>query len=85
MVVPEATAIESEWAGSVRLALSEPSIGSMTTRVWEPSPNSTVPRSSEMAVNAWPSAWMPSSSAKTMSSAARSITSERSPPSPRPS
>ena len=71
--------------GSVRRALSEPSIGSMTTRFGdEPSPKTTSPRSSEIAVNCAPAACRRSSSPKTISSASRSITSERSPPSPTP-
>ena len=38
--------------GSVRRAFSDPSIGSITTRSGaEPSPNTTSPRSSEIAVN----------------------------------
>jgi hypothetical protein len=39
--------------GIVRRALSEPSIGSITTRVCE-EPNATSPRSSEIAVNSAP-------------------------------
>ncbi len=70
MLSPDETAMLSEWEGSVRRAFSEPSIGSITTRVAEPpSPNRTVPRSSEIAVKEWPAAWIASSSAKTMSSA----------------
>ncbi len=40
--------------GSVRRALSEPSIGSITTRAGPPSPNATSPRSSEIATNEAP-------------------------------
>ncbi len=73
------------WEGSVRRALSEPSIGSITTRASPPSPKLTSPRSSETATNEAPSAASVSSSAKTTSSQRRSIASARSPPSPTPS
>src|SRR4051794_12333295 len=69
-------------AGRPRLAFSEPSSGSMTTRT-PPSPKSTSPRSSLIAVKRKPSPCRRSSSAKTASSEAWSITSVRSPPSPR--
>ena len=69
----------------MRRAFSEPSIGSITTRSGaEPSPNTTSPRSSEIAVKRAPASCSSSSSSKTISSASRSMTSERSPPSPRP-
>ena len=72
-------------AGSVRRAFSEPSIGSITTRSGAvPPPKTTSPRSSEIAVNSRPGACRRSSSAKTISSASRSITRLRSPPSPTP-
>ena len=71
--------------GIVRRALSEPSIGSITTRAGsEPSPKSCSPRSSEIAVKRAPCACSASSSANTIASASRSITSVRSPPSPTP-
>ena len=41
--------------GIVRRALSEPSIGSITTRAAPPSPNATSPRSSETATKEAPS------------------------------
>ena len=71
--------------GIVRRALSEPSIGSITTRVGPPAPKATSPRSSETATNEAPCAASCSSSAKTTSSQRRSITRVRSPPSPTPS
>ena len=73
------------WEGIVRRALSEPSIGSITTRASPPEPKLTSPRSSETATNEapWPASC--SSSAKTTSSQRRSITRVRSPPSPTPS
>ena len=71
--------------GSVRRALSEPSIGSITTRAAPPSPKATSPRSSEIATKEAPSAASASSSAKTTSSQRRSITRVWSPPSPTPS
>ena len=49
-----ATAIEIEWCGSPRLALTEPSIGSTTTST-SGSPKSIVPRSSLTAVKRRPS------------------------------
>ena len=86
MVGPLATAMLSEWEGSMRRAFSEPSSGSTITKVFPASsPNGTSPRSSEIAMNPWPSACNRSSSAKTMSSQRRSMASVRSPPSPIPS
>ena len=73
------------WEGRVRRALSEPSIGSITTRAGPPAPKLTSPRSSETATKEAPCAASSSSSAKTASSQRRSITSVRSPPSPTPS
>src|SRR3954449_10195083 len=82
IVVPSATASESAKCGSPRLALTEPSIGSITTcRSGEP--KSTMPRSSLTAVKRAPSSCRRCSSANTASSAASSISSVRSPPSPR--
>src|SRR4051812_24709193 len=82
IVVPSATARESAKWGSPRLALTEPSIGSITTcRSGEP--KSTMPRSSLTAVKRAPPSCRRSSSANTASSAASSISSVRSPPSPR--
>jgi hypothetical protein len=54
IVGPSATAIETQWCGSPRLALSEPSIGSTTTTKPSP-PKSTVPRSSLTTVKRAPS------------------------------
>ncbi len=73
------------WEGTVRRALSEPSIGSITTRAGPPAPKPTSPRSSEIGRNEAPAAASPSSSAKTASSQRRSIARVRSPPSPIPS
>ena len=42
------------WEGSVRRALSEPSIGSITTRAGPPAPKLTSPRSSETATKEAP-------------------------------
>jgi hypothetical protein len=81
MVGPSATAIDSAKLGMPRLALRDPSIGSITTCVGPPPAMSTWPRSSEIAVSGTASS---SSWAKTSSSTARSITSVSSPPSPRP-
>ena len=72
--------------GIVRRALSEPSIGSITTRaVAAGSRSETSPRSSETATNEAPCAASASSSAKTTSSQRRSIARVWSPPSPTPS
>ncbi len=60
--------------GIVRRALSEPSIGSITTRAAPPAPKATSPRSSETATKEAPAAASVSSSAKTTSSQRRSIT-----------
>ncbi len=77
--------MESAKEGRVRRAFSDPSIGSITTRSGaDPSPNTSSPRSSEIAVKRAPAARSRSSSSKTIRSASRSMTSERSPPSPRP-
>ena len=73
------------WEGIVRRALSEPSIGSITTRASPPAPKPTSPRSSETATKEAPSAASFSSSAKTASSQRRSIARVWSPPSPTPS
>ncbi len=52
---PDAIATLREWAGIVRRVLSEPSIGSITTRHSDcSSPKATSPRSSEMAVKERP-------------------------------
>ena len=51
---PEATAMLRLWEGIVRRALSEPSIGSITTRAAPPSPKTTSPRSSETATKEAP-------------------------------
>ena len=75
-----ATAIDTAYSGIRRLALREPSIGSITTWTGPPPAIGTWPRSSETAVRPTPT---DSSSAKIASSAAVSITSVRSPPSPR--
>ena len=84
IVLPDATAMLSEYVGISRFAFSDPSIGSITTRTsLAPSPNATVPRSSEIAVKSWPCSCSASSSANTTSSAALSITRVRSPPAPR--
>jgi SAM-dependent methyltransferase len=48
IVGPEATAIDSANAGMPRLALRDPSIGSITTWTSPPAPSATSPRSSEM-------------------------------------
>src|SRR3954447_13495998 len=82
IVVPSATATESAKCGSPRLALTEPSIGSITTCT-SGEPKSTMPRSSLTAVKRAPSSCRRCSSANTASSAASSISSVRSPPSPR--
>src|SRR4051794_41504582 len=82
IVSPSATATESAKCGSPRLALTEPSIGSITTSV-SGDPKSTTPRSSLTAVKRAPASWRPCSCANTASSAASSISSVRSPPSPR--
>src|SRR4051794_6320344 len=82
IVVPSATATESAKCGSPRLALTEPSIGSITTCT-SGEPKSTMPRSSLTAVKRAPRSYKPCSSANTTSSAASSISSVRSPPSPR--
>jgi len=71
--------------GIVRRALSEPSIGSITTRASPLEPKETSPRSSDTATNEAPCAASASSSAKTASSQRRSIARVRSPPSPTPS
>src|SRR3954454_5939889 len=82
IVVPWATASESAKCGSPRLALTEPSIGSITT-CSSGEPKSTTPRSSLTAVKRAPASCSASSSANTTSSAASSISSVRSPPWPR--
>src|SRR3954452_12527202 len=82
MVGPSATATLIAWAGSPRLAFSDPSSGSMTTRT-SGEPKSTSPRSSLTAVKRAPSSCRRSSSANTASSEAWSMTRVRSPPSPR--
>src|SRR3954452_6330624 len=82
IVVPSATASESARCGSPRLALTEPSIGSITT-CKSGEPKSTTPRSSLTAVKRAPPSCRRSSSANTASSAASSISSVRSPPPPR--
>jgi hypothetical protein len=82
MVGPCATAIESAWCGIPRLAFIEPSIGSTITFT-SGSPKSTTPRSSLTAQNRAPSPYRRSSSSNTARSAAASISSVRSPPSPR--
>src|SRR3954454_8007988 len=82
MVSPSATATDSAKCGSPRLALTEPSIGSITTRT-SGEPKSTSPRSSLTAVKRAPASCRPWSSANTTSSAASSISSVRSPPWPR--
>src|SRR3954469_9373615 len=82
MVGPSATATLIAWAGSPRLAFSDPSSGSMTTRT-SGEPKSTSPRFSLTAMKRKPSSCRRSSSAKTASSEAWSMTSVRSPPSPR--
>src|SRR3954447_12170121 len=82
IVVPSATARESAKWGSPRLALTEPSIGSITTCT-SGEPKSTMPRSSLTAVKRAPSSCRCWSSANTASSAASSISSVRSPPPPR--
>src|SRR3954470_19626772 len=82
IVVPSATATDSAKCGRPRLALTEPSIGSITTcRSGEP--KSTIPRSSLTAVNRAPASCSACSSENTASSAASSISSVRSPPPPR--
>ena len=74
------------WEGIVRRALSEPSIGSITTRavaaVAEGDLAALLGDGDEGGALARPAA---SSSAKTTSSQRRSITRVRSPPSPTPS
>src|SRR4051794_682404 len=82
IVDPSETATERAKCGSPRLALTEPSIGSMTTSR-SSLPKSTSPRSSLIALKRAPASWSFSSSAKTTSSAASSISSVWSPPSPR--
>src|SRR3954447_6225232 len=81
MSSPDATAIEMQYSGRPRLALSEPSIGSITMRAGPPPAISTTPRSSDTAHSPTPNR---SSSSKTASSTAPSIASVMSPPSPRP-
>src|SRR5829696_1931758 len=85
MVSPRATASESAWCGSPRLAFLEPSSGSITTSTGSAAsnPKSTRPRSSLTAPNRAPAAWSFSSRRNTAASAAASISSVRSPPSPR--
>src|SRR3954454_5307241 len=82
IVVPSATATDNAKCGSPRLALTEPSIGSMTTWVPLP-PKSTTPRSSLTAVKRAPLSYSAWSSANSRSSAIASISSVWSPPSPR--
>src|SRR4051794_1372101 len=82
IVDPSETATERAKCGSPRLALTEPSIGSITTRS-SSLPKSTSPRSSLIALKRAPASCSFSSSAKTTSSAASSISSVWSPPSPR--
>jgi hypothetical protein len=65
-----------------RLAFIEPSIGSTTT-VTDGSPKSTMPRSSLTTQKRAPSSCSRDSSENTARSAAASISSVRSPPSPR--
>src|SRR3954451_21377006 len=82
IVDPSETATERAKCGSPRLAFTEPSIGSITTSS-SSLPKSTSPRSSLMALKRAPASCSFSSSAKTTSSAASSISSVWSPPSPR--
>ena len=83
IVGPSATAIDTQWCGSPRLALSEPSIGSTTTSTPSP-PKSTVPRSSLIDREARSGVVQRDRAPRsTASSAAASITSVLSPPSPR--
>src|SRR4051794_16772878 len=82
IVGPSATATDSAWCGRPRLAFSDPSIGSMITRT-SSEPKSTIPRSSLTAQKRAPASCSAVSSLKTMSSAVWSISSVRSPPSPR--
>src|SRR6266567_1433814 len=81
MVAPSATASESAKNGIPRLAFSDPSIGSTTTCVAPPEPNVRSPSSSEISVKSAP---VVSSRRTIASSAAASIATVSSPPSPAP-
>src|SRR5256886_8512958 len=81
MVAPSATASDSAKNGIPRLAFSDPSIGSTTTCVAPPEPNVRSPNSSEISVK---SARGVSSRRTIASSAAASIATVSSPPSPAP-
>ena len=85
IVSPSATASDSAWCGSPRLAFLEPSSGSITTNTGSAAskPKSTRPRSSLTAAKRAPPACSASSRRNTAASAAASISSVRSPPSPR--
>src|SRR6266480_4468117 len=81
MVAPSATASESAKNGIPRLAFSDPSIGSTTTCVGPPEPNVRLPSSSEISMKSAP---VVSSRRTIASSAAASIATVSSPPSPAP-